>query len=250
MGLIAARPRARLSWHVPLRAGLLWLVLALASSALASRLDAAAIAELVGRSGAQVPALAVLLVLTLAPLVPLFLGVRGLFRAIRERGHGRGAGRLAKHLRRSLPPEFTVIGPYLPRDSGDGEVDVVIVGPTGVFAIELQELGGALYCYQDAWYRAGRGRAVPLEDSPSRTATWHARRVGADVAGAGFTRTPVQPVIVFTRARLLDVATSSVPAVAGVEALVAHVTRPGFASPQRAHAIAHVLAGAGRDAAG
>lgn len=250
MGLIAARPRARLSWRMPLRDGLLWLLAALGASLLLSHLDLAGVESALLGAGAEVPAVAVLLLLVLAPLAPLFLGTRALLRAIHERAHGRGAGRLAARLRRSLPPEHTVITHYLPRDHGDGEVDVVVVGPTGVFALEVQEVGGAVACYQDVWYRAGRGRLTPLADSPSRTAAWHARRVAADVATAGFTRTPVQPLVVFTRARAVDVATSSVPALSGVDEVVAHITRPGFASPQRTQAIARALAGAGRQAAG
>ena len=243
MTQIAARPRAARRWRRPLRAGIVWTALALGASAGVHEVDPRTVAEgLAARVGALPPGVADA-ILTLLPLLAFALGLRAFARALRQRGHERVARRLAAQLRKALPADFIVLPHYLPRDSGDGEVDVVIIGPTGIFAVEVRVAHGDVSCYQDVWFTTERGGSVRFEDSPSRTARWNATRVNSDVAQHGFVRTPVRPVIVFAKGRIADVASSSVPAVQGLEALAAHLAQPnGLAvSPQRARAIAKAL---------
>ncbi len=241
---IAARPRAARRSRRSLRAGIFWTSLGLLAAAALHEIDAAAAADdLLERVLPSIPDVLAEAIFTLLPLLPLALGIAAFRAALLERAHGRLAHRVSTRIRAALPADFTVLPHYLPRDSGDGEVDVVVVGPSGLFAIEVRSVRNDVACYQDLWFETGRGGSARLEDSPSRVARWNATRVQSDVALHGFVRTPVQPVVVFANGRIADVASSSVPVVAGIDALVAHLSRPAEApvSPQRARAIAQAL---------
>jgi hypothetical protein len=246
LSVIAARPRARHRWRTFLRAGVFWVIVAGGAAALVREIDAVAITDLVAlRTGVRLPEAVVVAATTLIPLPALLVAASAIFRTLRARGKGRATRALGAALRETLPPEFAVVEHYLPQDSGDGEVDLVIVGPTGVFAVEVRDEVGDVLCYQDTWYRRGSGAARRFEDSPSRIARWNASRVRNDVGAAGFVRTTVEPVIVFVRARMIENASSSVPVVCGADALLSHVISRDVqaASAQRAHAIVQALGG-------
>jgi len=246
VSVIAARPRARRRWRTFLRAGVFWVVVAGGAAALVREIDAVAITDLIAlRTGIRLPEGVVIAGAMLIPLPALVIAGGALLRTLRARGKGRATRALAAALREMLPTQFAVVEHYLPQDSGDGEVDLVIVGPTGVFAVEVRDEAGDVLCYQDTWYRRGNGAARRFEDSPSRNARWNASRVRNDVGAAGFVRTTVEPVIVFVDARLIENASSSVPVVCGADALLSHViSRDAHAaSAQRAQAIVQALGG-------
>lgn len=182
-----------------------------------------------------------------APLALVLAGLRELARGLRARMDGRLADTIARALRAKLTDEYLVIPHYAPRDSGDGEVALVVVGPPGVVVIEPRADEGDVVCYQDHWFRAdGSGRTHSLADSPSRRARWNATRVRSDVATGGFVRTPVDAVVLFTRGRLADSSSSCVPALAGTDELVSYLVHGAprvAASRQRTRALAEVLAG-------
>lgn len=211
--------------------------------AIAHEFSGGPLADMLEAIGLPLSDAAAAAVVTLAPLAPLAFGLRAFAHALKQRAHGHFARRIARRVRAVLAPEFIVLPHYLPRDSGDGEVDVVVVGPTGVFAIEVRAARGDVSCYQDLWFESGRGGSAGLADSPSRVARWNATRVQSDLAIHGFVRTPVYPLVVFVGGRIADVAASSVPVVGGVDTLIQQLTRPnGVAvSPQRARAIATAL---------
>lgn len=222
----------------------MWTALAFGASAVVHEIDPRTVAEAVAaRVGAPLPPGAADALLTLPPLPAFAFGVRAFGGALRQRGHAAAARRVAADLRTVLPGHFIVLPQYLPRDSGDGEVDVVVIGPTGIFAIEVRAARGDVACYQDVWFTSDRGGSARFADSPSRTARWNATRVNSDVAQHGFVRTPVRPLIVFTRARVADVVSSSVPALQGLDALAAYLAKPSgpTVSPLRARAIAQAL---------
>jgi hypothetical protein len=80
--------------------------------------------------------------------------------------------------------------------------------------------------------------------SPSQRARWNAARVRSDIANGGFVRTPVEPVVVFTSASLGDVSSSSVTALAGMDAIVDRLVRGARTdgTPARTRALADTLA--------
>lgn len=222
--MVAERPRARARFDMLLARGIALVAVALL---------AAAVLHLFGLP----PALA------LTPLVLLVPGAIFLARSLDERRHVEGADRVARQLRGGLGDDFAVLSRYRPREGEDREVDVVVVGPTGVFAVEVRDLPGDLVCYQDVWYRRGEKQSARLPDSPSRIARWNASRVRADIATRGYAKTAVSPVVLVARGHLVDVASACVPVVEGLPALVAHLAhRDGTAfSPQRTQAIAETL---------
>lgn len=180
---------------------------------------------------------------TLAPLALGGLGILFLLRALAEGAHLRTTASVARQLQAAVPSDFSLLPRYLPRDSGDGEVDLVVIGPTGVFVIDVRDLPGDVVCYQDVWYRRSEKRSLRLADSPSRLARWNALRVRGDLANGGFAKTSVQPLVLIASGHLADVASACVPVVEGVPALAAHLTHKNgrSISLERAHALAGAL---------
>jgi hypothetical protein len=81
-----------------------------------------------------------------------------------------GEGRIMYELKKLNDDYVLVKNAIIPPSRGD--IDYVLAGPTGVFAIEAKNLGGIVSCDGDFWTREkiGRsGRPYPLEiGSPSR----------------------------------------------------------------------------------
>ncbi len=223
-----------------LRLGLLWTTLGLGSFALAHEIDAASIAAPYGSFvalAAAALAVALPLALALAGIRELVLAARAIFRAREAQG-------LAQALRSKLSDEFVVISGYRPRDDTDDQVGLVVVGPPGIAVIEARADRGEVVCYQDHWFRRSGTHTQRIDDSPSKRARWNATRVRNDVAIGGFIRTPVDALIVFTRARVSEASSSSVPVVEGLDQTLAYLHRfepRAEASPQRRRALIQAL---------
>lgn len=63
---------------------------------------------------------------------------------------GEGEAKVATHLSRQLNDDWTLVCGY--RNSG-GEIDQILVGPPGVFAIEVKFINGRVHCDGDQWRR-------------------------------------------------------------------------------------------------
>lgn len=154
------------------------------------------------------------------------------------------ADRVAQHLREQLPDDHVVLARYAARDRAE-RIPVVVVGRHRLFVIEPRDEDGDLVCYQDHWYRQERAwRARPLADSPSLRARRNVARVRSDLGTGGFLNIAIDAAVVLTRGRPLDVGSSCVPVIAGLDPLVRYVTRDlaGEPSPARTHALADALA--------
>jgi hypothetical protein len=216
VNVLGSIPPARRRWRRTLRAGLFWTALGLGAATIsyALTLDIAARSLGFERRFAE-------LFFALIPIPPLALGVHGLALALRLRAASMLADRTAAYLSDHLPEGYIVVPHYGPRDGADDEVPMVVIGPPGVVVIEPRDEGGEVACYEDHWYRKqkyGVGRRFHGQ-SPSQRARWNASRVRGDITIAA-ARTPVEAVIVFTSARLAEVASSSVPALEGLPAIV------------------------------
>jgi len=123
---------------------------------------------------------------------------------------------------------------------------MVGVGPRGAVGVAPHGGPGGGLCHAGHGYRKrghGSGRRIPGM-SPSRRARWNAARVRSDIANGGSLRTPVEPLVVFTSASLGDVSSSSVQALAGMDAMVDRLVRGARADgmPARTSALADTLA--------
>jgi hypothetical protein len=175
--------------------------------------------------------------------VTVVLG-RTLGTLVRGDPRDRLAEAVALHLRERLPEDHIVLARYAPRDHGD-RIPVVVVGRERIFVIEPRDDAGDLVCYQDHWYRrSGVARTHPLSDSPSLRAARNVARVRNDLGTGGFMNVPIDALVVLSRGRAEDVGSSCVPVVAGLEVLVARMTRDlaGAPSPEHTHALADALA--------
>ena len=179
------------------------------------------------------------------PVGSLAAGIVLLVRALPKLARDGRLRRLAAELQRGAGEEFAVMSAYVPRDGVELDIDLVVVGPTGVFAIEVCEFAGEVACYDDAWYRRQGSTAWRFPVSPTRVIRWKAARLKSDVADSGFVRTPVESVVFFPYARISEIVGSTITAIEGVDVLAKHL-RGWNRSPlsdRRARAITRSLAG-------
>ena len=228
-------------WRRTLRAGLFWTALGLGAATITYACDPHLAAQSLGFE----PPFANLF-MTLLPIPALALGIRGLALAIRLGKTSRLSDRTAEELAARLPSDFVVVPHYRPRDDGDDEVGIVVIGPPGVVVVEARDDEGVVRCSDDEWYSVrayGVGRHLAGR-SPSVRARRSAARVRHDIAGKGFPRTDVQALVVFTRATVTDANGSSVPAFSGIDAVARHlIGEPQDVSSDRTRALANALVG-------
>lgn len=105
-----------------------------------------------------------------------------------------GERRVSDFIAQRLADEWTLVSGY--RNS-KGEIDQVLVGPRGVFAIEIKYVNGVVYCDGDRWWRdkydrygnivetnlpiqdkRGRGPSRQLNDSADMLQSFLSKRVG------------------------------------------------------------------------
>jgi nuclease-like protein len=234
-------PPIRRRWRRTLRSGLFWTALGLGAASISWALNMDVAARSLGfdRTIASI-------FLALVPIPALALGVHGLALSLRLRAASLLADRTADYLNDHLPHGYVVVPHYGPRDGGDDEVAMVVIGPPGVVVVEPHDERGEVLCHEDHWYRKrkfGFGRRI-AGMSPSQRARWNAARVRSDIANGGFVRTPVEPLVVFTSASLGDVSSSSVPALAGMDAMVERLVRGAHTDvpADRTRALADTLA--------
>ena len=198
MAILASRATRPVRWRRHLRAACFWLALALGVAAASN--------EVIG------PFFYVLM------LPPLGFGVRELMRALGARDAGKLAERVADKLTTALGPEYVVLTEYSPR-AGTGVVPVIVVGPSGISAIEPLGEDAAFGCYNDGWHRVEAQGLHHLAYSPSRTARDNAARVRSDISGGGHLRVLVDAYVLLERGSGADCASSTVPVICGVDAL-------------------------------
>ena len=210
-------------WRRDLRAACFWLALALGTAAVAK--------ELAG------PLLVVLVI------PPLILSCRACARALGSRAGGRLAERVADALTTALGPAYVVLTEYAP-PAGTDVVPVVVVGPSGIFAIEPLGEDAKFGCFRDGWHRVEPQGLHHLATSPSRRARDHATRVRSDISGGGHIRTRVDAYVLIERGTGEDCASSTVPVICGVASLAREIRDRSpqvVVSPHQVNAVADAL---------
>jgi hypothetical protein len=144
----------------------------------------------------------------------------------RSDARGRLADKIASYLRGQLPGGYLVLSRYAPRDGGE-RVPVVIIGRSGLVIVEPRDDDGAFVCYQDHWYKAIGVVAHSLGDAPSLRARDNGIRVKRDLGTGGFINVKVDALVLLTKGEPVDVRSSCVPVIAGLDPLVRHLLQRG-----------------------
>ena len=132
--------------------------------------------------------------LALAPLVGFFVYLRKYHVYL---AGWEGEKRVIKLLKTSLNDDFYLIN-GLRFGDGQGDVDHVILGSSGVFALETKNWSGRISCDGDNWERDGKRHASG--STPSEQSKRNARRVKHAIEASGDAPFHgwVEPVVVFT----------------------------------------------------
>jgi hypothetical protein len=108
-------------------------------------------------------------VFLLAPLIASYYYLR---RYRIYSGGLQGERNVADHLSRSLSDDYYLINDlYL--QGGGGDIDHVVLGPTGVFVLETKNWSGTVTCNGDAWQRGGKN----IPSSPSQQVKRNAAKI-------------------------------------------------------------------------
>jgi hypothetical protein len=204
VAILASRAKRPVRWRRDLRAACFWLALGLGTCTIAK--------ELVGP------------LFYLLAIPPFALAIRSGIRALGAREGGKLAERVGDRLTTALGPEYVVLTEYSPRDGG-AVVPLIVVGPSGISAIEPLGEDAKYGCYNDGWHRIGAQGLHHLTDSPSRRARQDAARVRSDISGGGHIRTKVDAYVLIERGTGDDCASSTVPVICGIDALADHLLR-------------------------
>ena len=134
----------------------------------------------------------------------LLLGATGLVLVLIGFGYWTGASSTRKGLQGEqtvaselsyLNDEFLLLNDVM-LPGGRGNIDHILIGPTGVFVVETKNYSGKYVCYGDRWFFQGVRHKY---DAPSVSAQAknNATTLASLLHGSGFT-VDVNPVIVFT----------------------------------------------------
>jgi hypothetical protein len=93
-----------------------------------------------------------------------------------------------------LSDEFLLLNDVM-LPEGSGNIDHIVIGPTGVFVIETKNYSGKYVCYGDRWFFQGRRQKYDVS-SVSVQARNNARVLANLLHSSGFT-VDVNPIIVF-----------------------------------------------------
>ena len=128
-----------------------------------------------------------------------YFGLSSFNRSIKWKKGIKGKRKVANALTWLDASYFLINGALLPSHKG-GQIDHVLVGPTGIFAIKTKNYGGSLRCYGEDWYKRGYIKEYHIE-SISNQAKLSANYVEdsiKDVHAEDYPNKKVKPVLVFT----------------------------------------------------
>jgi hypothetical protein len=110
------------------------------------------------------------LLLSIAPLISFYFYLRK-YRIYS--GGWEGEKRVAKLLTSKLNDDYYLLNDLYLREGG-GDIDHIVLGPSGVFVLETKNWSGSISCSGDEWQRAGKRN---FSGSPSRQVKRNAARI-------------------------------------------------------------------------
>lgn len=113
---------------------------------------------------------------------------------------------------RVLPDDYTAITNFVVPEARRGDIDLLVIGPPGLVAIEVKAYTGVIAYLQGTWWRVrpdGRKRGLPPVSSQARghlqSVTGYLGRVRAGYSPLADLFVPVHVVLVFTHAARLNI---------------------------------------------
>lgn len=147
---------------------------------------------------------AALIVLGIAVLVlsPVIWWLRRRFLSEIENTRNYRAGRegeewVLEHLRSSLDDRWTIFR-NLSVPGTQADTDLILVGPSGVYALEVKSYTNTVRSTGGAWQRQEKGRWLPLRPEPTTQAAGNAARLSDFLKRQGIVQW-VQPTVVLAR---------------------------------------------------
>ena len=163
--------------------------------------------------------------------------------------HGRqGERQLTAALRWRLSPDWWLLPDVLLSSDGDhlSQIDLVGVGPPGLFVTEVKRWTGAIRATGDRWARKDGARWLSCE-SPTRQNAAHVREMRAWWRAVGLEDQvgpiQIQPVVVFLETAWLRVTNPIMPVFDRPSAVAHHMqSHPTTWTPDKVETVAHTLA--------
>jgi hypothetical protein len=110
------------------------------------------------------------LLLSIAPVISFYFYLRK-YRIYS--GGWEGEKRVAKLLTSKLNDDYYLLNDLYLREGG-GDIDHIVLGPSGVFVLETKNWSGSISCSGDEWQRAGKRN---FSSSPSRQVKRNVARI-------------------------------------------------------------------------
>jgi hypothetical protein len=114
----------------------------------------------------------------------------------RARRGQEGEEQVLESLRRNLDGSWTLFRNVVLPGKNKGDIDAVLVGPVGVWALEIKNYRGAYRNFGEQWEMANGGHPKPLKKSPSRQADANAKRLANFLRADGI-RQWIEPAVVW-----------------------------------------------------
>ena len=134
------------------------------------------------------------LLISLAPLGAFYYYLRK-YRIYK--GGWAGEQQVSKLLSRSLSDEYLLLNDIHLRNSS-GDIDHIVLGPSGVFVLETKNWNGDITCHGDVWQRAGKPN---FKSSPSFQVKRNASKIKHIIDSSpslNLARACVEGIVVFT----------------------------------------------------
>jgi len=129
---------------------------------------------------------------------------------------------------KSLPDSWVMFrNALIPTDLGKlTEIDILIIGPGGIFLIEVKTWKGSFTAYQDQWKRRENNNWIKIENSPTSQSAYHKKMFEKWIIPqiADLKTEYINAPVVFPLANWLGINNCSVPVYRGFQELLQTIT--------------------------
>jgi hypothetical protein len=146
----------------------------------------------------------------------------------------------------SLPDSWVMFNNALiPTSYGNlTEIDLLIIGPGGIFLIEVKNWKGSFSAYKDKWKRRDGNSWVEISNSPSSQSAYHQKMFGQWITSQvpHLPDSCITAPVVFITAKWIGATNCSVPVLQGIPALLSMIVNsPECLTPTQVQTIAQAV---------